>query len=279
MLEQEQVHDASSVGAEAGEGVTELDTPGLLDGDRVAKEAGKGLLLSDAGGTGVALADVDANVQVAASAALQQAVARGHGQLVVEQLLRRALHDASTDVRESCMLCLMQPNFISEPRVIECMCSLAPGGSRSAEPSLRRLAVLGLGRVGEIWAAVAGIDDTDVTVRTASAHVACEARGIVVSTQGLRPKTIPPVLSQETETQIEGILFKALQDWDHDLRALGGEHLCDPLSYTFGPTGHDDRATFYGFQHFSTSGIIVKLSAPACHGLSGRTRISKTRSN
>ena len=172
-----------------------------------------------------ALADVDANVQVAASAALQQAVARGHGQLVVEQLLRRALHDASTDVRESCMLCLMQPNFISEPRVIECMCSLAPGGSRSAEPSLRRLAVLGLGRVGEIWAAVAGIDDTDVTVRTASAHVACEARGIVVSTQGLRPKTIPPVLSQETENQIEGILFKALQDWDPDLRALAAKAL------------------------------------------------------
>ena len=172
-----------------------------------------------------ALADVDANVQVAASAALQQAVARGHGQLVVEQLLRRALHDASTDVRESCMLCLMQPNFISEPRVVECMCSLAPGGSRSAEPSLRRLAVLGLGRVGELWAAVAGIDDTDVTVRTASAHVACEARGIVVSTQGLRPKTIPPVLSQETENQIEGILFKALQDWDPDLRALAAKAL------------------------------------------------------
>jgi len=88
-----------------------------------------------------ALGDGDDNVQVAAAGALQEAVRRGHGQLVVDRLLSTATRSPSTQVREACLRSIIQDEFVGEERVI--------GGLRamtsSREASIRRLAVLGLG--------------------------------------------------------------------------------------------------------------------------------------
>jgi len=68
-----------------------------------------------------ALADENANVQVAAAAALQEAVRRGQGQLVIEHLLSRAKRDSSPQVREACLRTLIQGDLLKEDRVREAL--------------------------------------------------------------------------------------------------------------------------------------------------------------
>ena len=88
-----------------------------------------------------ALGDDDDNVQVAAAGALQEAVRRGHGQLVVDRLLSTATRSPSTQVREACLRSVIQDEFVGEERVIEGLRAMTSFG----EASIRRLAVLGLG--------------------------------------------------------------------------------------------------------------------------------------
>ena len=169
-----------------------------------------------------ALADENANVQVAAAAALQEAVRRGHGQLVIEHLLSRARHDWSPQVREACLRTLIQGDLLKEESVKEALLEIA---SSSEEPSLRRLSVLGLGRLGDIGSAALAILDPEVTVRLAALHVACEARGVRSSDEGLGKKNVAPLLSAHDQALVRDILVRALEDRDEDLRGLAAKAL------------------------------------------------------
>lgn len=168
-----------------------------------------------------ALGDDDDNVQVAAAGALQEAVRRGHGQLVVDRLLSTATRSPSTQVREACLRSVIQDEFVGEERVIEGLRAMTSFG----EASIRRLAVLGLGRGGDMDAASKAIDDPDVTVRSAAAHVACEARGIVITTEGLGMRPKPRVLDANKAAQVTAILLRALEDKEDDLRGLAAKAL------------------------------------------------------
>jgi HEAT repeat protein len=189
-----------------------------------------------------ALADENANVQVAAAAALQEAVRRGHGQLVVEHLLSRARRDWSPQVREACLRTLIQGDLLKEDRVREALLEIA---SSSEEPNLRRLSVLGLGRLGDIASAAMAILDSEVTVRLAALHVACEARGVRSSDEGLGKKNVAPLLSAHDQALVRDILVRALEDRDEDLRGLAAKALAT------------DEADFQAYTH--SAEIALKI--------------------
>lgn len=162
-----------------------------------------------------ALGDEKASVQVAAAAALAQAVERGRFRVAhVDALLLSCAQrgDLSALVREACLSAVV--NRVNSPLLQRC-CSTAdaeatpPASARAAvepaservarvhalrllaaseEAPLRRLAIIGLGRAGDLSFALEAMSDEHPNVRTAAALVACEVVGVAPSTEGLGRK-------------------------------------------------------------------------------------------
>ena len=167
-----------------------------------------------------ALGDEKASVQVAAAAALAQAVDSGRFRVAhVDALLLSCAQrrDLSALVREACLSAVV--SRVNSTLLQRC-CSTAdaeatPPASASVamgtasvagalrlltaseEAPLRRLAVVGLGRAGDLSFALEAMSDEHPNVRTAAALVACEVGGVAPSTEGLGRKKQQPLSEQQ----------------------------------------------------------------------------------
>ena len=174
-----------------------------------------------------ALGDEKASVQVAAAAALAQAVESGRFRVAhVDALLLSCAQrgDLSALVREACLSAVV--NRVHSPVSATCCGNTAdaeatpPASARAAvEPAsedvarvhalrllaasedapLRRLAIIGLGRAGDLSFALEAMSDEHPNVRTAAALVACEAVGGAPSTEGLGRKKKQALSEQQVQ--------------------------------------------------------------------------------
>jgi HEAT repeat protein len=169
-----------------------------------------------------ALGDEKASVQVAAAAALAQAVESGRFRVAhVDALLLSCAQrgDLSALVREACLSAVV--SRVNNTLLQRCCCeeeseatppastsvAVEPASERvagalrllaaSEEAPLRRLAIIGLGRAGDLSFALEAMSDEHPNVRTAAALVACEVGGVVPSTEGLGRRQKKQALSEQ----------------------------------------------------------------------------------
>jgi hypothetical protein len=75
--------------------------------------------------------------------------------------------------------------------------------------------------------------------------VACEARGVRSSDEGLGKKNVAPLLSAHDQALVRDILVRALEDRDEDLRGLAAKALAT------------DEADFQAYTH--SAEIALKI--------------------